>query len=84
MPSSRVTRIHSDFAEDTACNAQIDCIENDKADLVISDMAPNMSGMAAVDQPKARGSIRSLMKPKPGSNGWRLENQSLIGMDGLK
>ena len=31
----------------------LEILGNDKADLVMSDMAPNISGMRAVDQPRA-------------------------------
>lgn len=33
--------------------AILDLLGNERADLVISDMAPNMSGVDAVDQPRA-------------------------------
>jgi len=42
-----------DFTEEPVLNELLDLLGADLADLVISDMAPNMSGMRAVDQPKA-------------------------------
>ncbi|MGD8174827.1 23S rRNA (uridine(2552)-2'-O)-methyltransferase RlmE [Marinimicrobium sp. ARAG 43.8] len=45
--------IQGDFTEETVLNALLDALGEHRADLVISDMAPNMSGMNAVDQPKA-------------------------------
>jgi len=45
--------IQGDFTEDAVYASLLSCVGNDKADLVISDMAPNMSGMLAVDQPKS-------------------------------
>lgn len=45
--------ICGDFTEESVLNEILDTLGGDLADLVISDMAPNMSGMRAVDQPKA-------------------------------
>ncbi len=45
--------IQGDFTEDSVLNELIDSLENSKADLVISDMAPNLSGIQAVDQSKS-------------------------------
>lgn len=45
--------IAGDFTEEEVFQQILDCLGDRKADLVISDMAPNMSGMNAVDQPKA-------------------------------
>ena len=44
--------IQGDFTEEAIFNQLMDLIGSDKADLVISDMAPNMSGVTAIDQPK--------------------------------
>ena len=44
--------IHGDFTEEAVFNQLMDLIGSDRADLVISDMAPNMSGITAIDQPK--------------------------------
>ncbi len=48
-----VTFIQGDFTEDEVLQQLLAVIGEDLADLVISDMAPNMSGMDAIDQPKA-------------------------------
>lgn len=48
-----VTFIQGDFTEDSVLDALLEVIGDEGADLVISDMAPNMSGMDAIDQPKA-------------------------------
>lgn len=45
--------IQGDFTEDSVFEALMAAIDGSPVDLVISDMAPNMSGMDAVDQPKA-------------------------------
>jgi 23S rRNA (uridine2552-2'-O)-methyltransferase len=44
--------VQGDFTEETVFNQLMDLIGSAKADLVISDMAPNMSGVTAIDQPK--------------------------------
>ncbi len=48
-----VTFVHGDFTEEAVFAQIMDALGERKADLVISDMAPNMSGMAGVDQPRA-------------------------------
>jgi 23S rRNA (uridine2552-2'-O)-methyltransferase len=45
--------VAGDFTEESVFNQLLDVIGEEKADLVISDMAPNMSGMQAVDQPRS-------------------------------
>lgn len=45
--------IHGDFTEEAVLAEILAVLGERKADLVISDMAPNMSGMAGVDQPRA-------------------------------
>ena len=45
--------IQGDFTEEAVFNRILDAINSEPVDLVISDMAPNMSGMKAVDQPRA-------------------------------
>ena len=45
--------IQGDFTEDEVFEQILQVIGDDAVDLVVSDMAPNMSGMAAVDQPQA-------------------------------
>ena len=43
--------IQGDFREDDVLEAILSAMDNRQADLVISDMAPNMSGVGAIDQP---------------------------------
>lgn len=45
--------IHGDFTNETVYQQLLDCIGDSPVDLVISDMAPNMSGNAVIDQPAA-------------------------------
>lgn len=51
-PLPDVDFIQGDFREETVLNQLLDKIGERKADLVLSDMAPNMSGVDAVDQPR--------------------------------
>ncbi|MGY2338703.1 23S rRNA (uridine(2552)-2'-O)-methyltransferase RlmE [Pseudomonas sp. SDO5532_S415] len=48
-----VTFIQGDFTRDEVLARILDAVGNSQVDLVISDMAPNMSGTPAVDMPKA-------------------------------
>ena len=48
-----VTFVQGDFTEDAVFDAICAELGGRGADVVLSDMAPNMSGMAAVDQPRA-------------------------------
>ena len=48
-----VTFIQGDFTEDAVLGQILEAVGNSQVDLVISDMAPNMSGTAEVDMPKA-------------------------------
>ncbi len=52
-PIAEVVFVQGDFREETVLNEILAQMENQQADLVISDMAPNMSGLKAVDQPGA-------------------------------
>lgn len=45
--------IEGDFTSDEVFRQILDAIGDTPVDLVISDMAPNMSGMSAVDQPRS-------------------------------
>ena len=45
--------LHGDFREDAVLSQLLDMLNGDTVDLVLSDMAPNKSGMDAVDQPRA-------------------------------
>jgi 23S rRNA (uridine2552-2'-O)-methyltransferase len=48
-----VETIQGDFQDDEILHQLQEKIKGQKIDLVLSDMAPNMSGLAAVDQPRA-------------------------------
>jgi 23S rRNA (uridine2552-2'-O)-methyltransferase len=48
-----VTFIQGDFREDEVLDNIFAAMDGEKVDLVLSDMAPNMSGMGVVDQPRA-------------------------------
>jgi len=52
-PLPGVTVIQGDFREDAALQALEAVLDGRPVDLVISDMAPNISGVNAVDQPRA-------------------------------
>lgn len=52
-PIDGVEIIEGDFREDAVFEQLMAVMDDDKADLVISDMAPNMSGMDSVDMPRA-------------------------------
>jgi len=45
--------IQGDFTEESVLQAILEQVGDTGTDLVISDMAPNMSGMTAVDQPRS-------------------------------
>ena len=51
LPGVRV--IQGDFREDEALRTLEEVLDGRPVDLVISDMAPNITGVAAVDQPRA-------------------------------
>lgn len=48
-----VTFLQGDFTEESVFTELLSLMEGKQADVVISDMAPNMSGIADVDLPKA-------------------------------
>ncbi len=52
-PIEGVTIIEGDFREDAVFEELMAVMNNNKADLVISDMAPNITGMGSVDMPRA-------------------------------
>ncbi len=52
-PLPGVEFIQGDFTEEAVLAKLLDALGDKGADLVISDMAPNMSGMKGVDQPRA-------------------------------
>jgi len=45
--------VQGDFREEAVVSQVLRCVGADKVDLVLSDMAPNMSGIDAVDQPRS-------------------------------
>jgi 23S rRNA (uridine2552-2'-O)-methyltransferase len=52
-PVDDVLFIMGDFTEDAVFEKILETLGGQSADLVISDMAPNLSGMNDIDQPKA-------------------------------
>lgn len=52
-PLAGVEFIHGDFTDDGVEHKLLDIIGEQRVDLVMSDMAPNISGVRAVDQPRA-------------------------------
>ncbi|MEW5250009.1 23S rRNA (uridine(2552)-2'-O)-methyltransferase RlmE [Microbulbifer discodermiae] len=50
-PLAGVEFVQGDFTEASVLDALLERLGEDRADLVISDMAPNMSGVRQVDQP---------------------------------
>lgn len=52
-PIDGVAIVEGDFREDAVFEELMAIMRNDKSDLVISDMAPNISGMGSVDMPRA-------------------------------
>ena len=69
LPS--VEFIQGDFTEDAVFERLLELLGDSKADLVMSDMAPNISGTKAVDQPKSMYLVelaldlaRKVLKPK--------------------
>ena len=52
-PLEGVCFIQADFTEQVALDKLLALLEGGQVDLVLSDMAPNISGMKVVDQPRA-------------------------------
>jgi len=52
-PVAGVAFVQGDFREETVYSSLLDLINNRPVDLVISDMSPNISGLKAVDIPRA-------------------------------
>lgn len=52
-PIAGVEFIQGDFSEEALLQQLLDSLNNDTVDWVVSDMAPNMSGIDSVDQPKS-------------------------------
>ena len=53
QPLENVTFIQGDFCEQAILDQLLVVLGENKADVVLSDMAPNSSGIKAVDQPRA-------------------------------
>lgn len=51
-PIEGVEFIQGDFREESVLNELLELVGDDKIDLVLSDIAPNLSGTFAVDQPR--------------------------------
>jgi len=56
-PIAGVEFVQGDFTEQSVLDELLELLGDRHADVVISDMAPNMSGMAAVDIPNAMGLV---------------------------
>ncbi len=54
-PVAGVTFVHGDFGDDAVLAAVQQALGSQGADLVLSDMAPNISGVASVDQARSVG-----------------------------
>ncbi len=52
-PLAHVEFVEGDFREDDIFEALLETLGSEKCDLVISDMAPNISGVGSIDQPKS-------------------------------
>ncbi|WP_028916308.1 23S rRNA (uridine(2552)-2'-O)-methyltransferase RlmE [Pseudoxanthomonas sp. J35] len=52
-PLAGVEFLHGDFREEAVLSQLETLLDGQRVDLVLSDMAPNMSGVDAVDQPRA-------------------------------
>ena len=67
--------LQGDFTEDAVLERLIELLKDQQADLVISDMAPNMSGMRDIDLPRvmylaelALDLVRTVLKPDGASS----------------
>jgi 23S rRNA (uridine2552-2'-O)-methyltransferase len=67
---SGVEFVQGDFTEQAVLEELLECLQGEGADLVISDMAPNISGVKDIDQPRimylaelALEMARSILKP---------------------
>ncbi|MBC7622802.1 MAG: RlmE family RNA methyltransferase [Aeromicrobium sp.] len=49
-PIDKVHFIEADFSQDAGLNAVVEAIQNQSIDLVLSDMAPNLTGVVITDQ----------------------------------
>jgi 23S rRNA (uridine2552-2'-O)-methyltransferase len=72
-PIPEVTVLHGDFREDEVLQQLLAALDGKQVDLVMSDMAPNMSGVKSVDQPRAMYLVELALELcstvlKPGGN----------------
>jgi 23S rRNA (uridine2552-2'-O)-methyltransferase len=72
-PIPEVTVLHGDFREDEVLQQLLAALDGKPVDLVMSDMAPNMSGVKSVDQPRAMYLVELTLELcrtvlKPGGN----------------
>jgi 23S rRNA (uridine2552-2'-O)-methyltransferase len=58
-PISGVTLVKGDFREAAVRARLIEALEREKADLVLSDLSPNISGIRSVDQARAAELLRA-------------------------
>lgn len=70
-PLDEVTCIQGDLHQDSTLTTLRECLPTQVVDLVMSDMAPNLSGISSVDQPRmvrlaelARDIALTFLKPK--------------------
>lgn len=70
QPLAGVDFIQGDFTQNIPLQQMVDLLDGQRVDLVLSDMAPNMSGMAVTDQTRAMylaeialDFVRSHLKP---------------------
>ncbi len=70
-PLKNVEFIQGDFREESVLNRILDRLKGDKSDLVLSDIAPNISGISSADQAAsiyllelALDMVRQVLKPK--------------------
>lgn len=52
-PIAGVDFLQGDFRDESVLSALLDRVGDEKVDIILSDMAPNMSGTVAVDQPRS-------------------------------
>jgi 23S rRNA (uridine2552-2'-O)-methyltransferase len=60
-PVAGVEFLRGDFTEPSVVERVRECLGDDPVDLVISDMAPNISGIASADQAKSIGLAESVL-----------------------
>jgi 23S rRNA (uridine2552-2'-O)-methyltransferase len=53
LPIARVEVLQGDFTENTVLDSLMELVGGQRVDLVLSDMAPNISGIASADQARA-------------------------------